>query len=92
MLQQIASEYIRTQIYIRTVRKGREKHATAAFFKISHSASQSILARAERNYNVPFDNDQWRLELAKVDAGEKALPPLNSKSTRPTTPTSPPEE
>ncbi|EMA51259.1 Resolvase domain protein [Halococcus salifodinae DSM 8989] len=46
-------------------------HATAAFFEIPDSAIQSILARAEANYDVPFDNDQWRLERAKVDVGEK---------------------
>ncbi|EMA43610.1 Resolvase domain-containing protein [Halococcus saccharolyticus DSM 5350] len=31
------------------------------------SAIQIILARAEANYDIPFDNDQWRLERAKVD-------------------------
>ncbi|WP_435079590.1 recombinase family protein [Halococcus sp. AFM35] len=76
-LQQIPSEYVRAQTFIREVRKGREKHATAAFFEIPDSAIQSILTRAETNYDVPFDNDQWQLERAKVDAGEKELPPLD---------------
>lgn len=75
-LQQIPAEYVRAQTFIREVRKGREKHATAAYFEIPESAIQSILARAEANYDIPFDNDQWRLERAKVDTGEKQLVPL----------------
>jgi hypothetical protein len=64
------------------VREGRAKHATAAFFEIPDSVGQSILARAEANYDVPFDNDQWRLERAKVDADEKELPPLVARNER----------
>jgi DNA invertase Pin-like site-specific DNA recombinase len=83
-LQQIPAEYVRAQTFIREVRNGREKHATAAFFEIPDSAIQSILARAEANYDIPFDNDQWRLERAKVDAGEKELPPLAAQDARQT--------
>lgn len=82
-LQQIPSEYVRTQTFIRGVRKGREKKATAAFFEISDSKIRSILTRAEANYDVPFDNDQWRLERAKVDASEKNLPPLDARGAHP---------
>jgi DNA invertase Pin-like site-specific DNA recombinase len=81
-LQQTPSEYVRAQTFIREVRKGREKYATAAFFEIPDSAIQSILARAETNYDIPFDNDQWQLERAKVDAGEKELPPLDTQEDR----------
>ena len=82
-LQQIPAEYVRAQTFIHEVRKGREKHATAAFFEIPDSAVQSILTRAEANYDVPFDNDQWRLERAKVTAGEKDLSPLDAQSGHP---------
>ena len=81
-LQQIPSEYVRAQNFICEVRKGREKHATAAYFEIPESAIQSILAWAEANYHIPFDNDQGRLERAKVDAGEKELPPLDARNER----------
>ncbi|GAB3680003.1 hypothetical protein GCM10028857_02110 [Salinarchaeum chitinilyticum] len=91
-LQQIPAEYVRAQTFIREVRKGREKHATAAFFEIPESAVQSVLARAEANYDVPFDNDQWRLERAKVSAGEKDLPPLDGQSEHPPAPTRRPEQ
>ncbi|EMA55847.1 recombinase family protein [Halococcus thailandensis] len=84
-LQQIPAEYVRTQTFIREVRKGREKKATATFFEIPESKIRSILERAEANYDVPFDNDQWRLERAKVDAGEKELPPLDARGARPST-------
>ncbi len=63
--QQIPSEYVRAQRFIREVRKSREKTATAAFFEIPDAAIQSILARAETSYDIPFDNDQWRLERAR---------------------------
>jgi DNA invertase Pin-like site-specific DNA recombinase len=82
-LQQIPTEYVRVQSFIREVRKGREKKATAAFFEIPDSKIRSILVRAEANYDVPFDNDQWRLECAKVDAGEKDLPPLDARDAPP---------
>jgi DNA invertase Pin-like site-specific DNA recombinase len=81
-LQQIPSEYVRVQNFIREVRKGREKRATAAFFDIPVSKMRSILARAETNYDVAFDNDQWHIERAKVDVGEKELPPLSTHSAR----------
>jgi DNA invertase Pin-like site-specific DNA recombinase len=81
-LQQIPAEYVRAQAFIREVRKGREKQATAAFFEIPDSAVQSILARAEANYDVPFDNEQWRLNRAKVAADEKDLPPLDARDAR----------
>ncbi len=80
------------QNFIREVRKGREKQATTAFFEIPGSAVQSILTRVEANYDIPFDNDQWRLERAKVDAGEKELPPLNAQSGHPPAPTRGPEQ
>ena len=91
-LQQIPAEYVRAQTFIREVRKGREKHATAAFFEIPESAVQSILARAEANYDIPFDNDQWRLERAKVSAGEKNLSALDAQSEHPPAPTRNPEQ
>ena len=77
-LQQVPAKYVRAQNFIREVRKGREKKATATFFEIPDSKIRSILERAEANYDIPFDNDQWRLERAKVDAGEKQLPPLDA--------------
>jgi hypothetical protein len=43
-LQQLPSEYVRAQTFIREGRKGRKKQATAAFFEIPDSAIQSILA------------------------------------------------
>jgi DNA invertase Pin-like site-specific DNA recombinase len=81
-LQQVPTEYVRVQSFIREVRKGREKQATAAFFAIPDSKIRSILNRAETNYDIPFDNDQWRLERAKVQAGEKALPSLDDRDIR----------
>jgi DNA invertase Pin-like site-specific DNA recombinase len=81
-LQQIPAEYVRAQTFIREVRKGREKKATAAFFDIPESKIRSILARAEANYDIPFDNDQWRLERAKINADEKELPPLDGRNER----------
>lgn len=62
------------------MRKGREKRATAAFFEIPLSKMRSIIARAEANYDTPFDNDQWRLERAKVDAGKKELTSLSARN------------
>lgn len=73
-LQQIPAEYVRAQNFIREVRKGREKRATAAFFEIPPSKVRSILDRAEANYEIPFDNDQWQIERAKVKADEKLVP------------------
>jgi DNA invertase Pin-like site-specific DNA recombinase len=91
-LQQVPTEYVRVQNFIHEVRKGREKKATATFFEIPESKIRSVLARAEANYDVPFDNDQWRLERAKADAGEKDLPPLDARDARPTSPRRDPEQ
>lgn len=44
--------------FICEIQKGREKHATAALFEIPDSSIQSILTRAETNYDIPFDKDQ----------------------------------
>ena len=66
------------------MRKGREKKATATFFEIPDSKIRSILDRAEANYDIPFDNDRWRVERAKVDAGEKQLSPLDARGAHPT--------
>lgn len=67
---------------IREVRSGREKRATAAFFDGPVPKMWSILAWAETNYDVAFDNDQWRLERVKVDAGKKERPPLSTHGAR----------
>jgi DNA invertase Pin-like site-specific DNA recombinase len=83
-LQQVPAEYVRAQNFIREVRKGREKKATSTFFEIPESKIRSILERGEANYDIPFDNSQWRIERAKVDAGEKDLPPLDSRGAHPT--------
>ena len=83
-LQQVPTEYVRVQNFIREVREGREKKATAMFFEIPASKIRSILDRAEANYDITFDNDQWRLECAKVDAGEKQLPSLDAGGAHPT--------
>jgi DNA invertase Pin-like site-specific DNA recombinase len=83
-LQQVPAEYVRAQNFIREVRKGREKKATATFFEIPDSKIRSILDRAEANYDIPFDNDRWRVERAKVDAGEKQLSPLDAGGAHPT--------
>jgi DNA invertase Pin-like site-specific DNA recombinase len=80
-LQQVPAEYVRAQNFIREVRKGREKRATAAFFGIPASKIRSILDRAEANYEIPFDNDQWQLDRAKVTTGEKELPPLDAQGS-----------
>ena len=69
-------EFARAQRFIREVKKGREKTATAEFFEISSSSAQSILERSEKNYNIEFDNAQWRVERAKVQAGDKELDEL----------------
>ena len=71
LFQHIPAKYVSTQTFIREVRKGREKHATAAFFEISESAIQSILARAEANYDIAFDKDQWQVKRVTVSAGER---------------------
>ncbi len=73
-------EYAKVQNFIREVKKGRPKSSTAEFFGIKQSAIQSILKRSEQNYEIPFDNDQWKIKRAKVEAGEKELKPLDSTS------------
>lgn len=78
-LQQVPSEYVRAQNFIREVRKDREKQSTAIFFEIPPSKMRSILQRAEGNYDIPFDNDQWRIERAQVEAGKKNLRPLAAR-------------
>jgi DNA invertase Pin-like site-specific DNA recombinase len=81
-LQQLPKQYARAQNFIREVRKGREKKATAAFFDIPESKIRSILDRAEANYDIPFDNDHWRLERAKINADKKHLLPLGGRGER----------
>jgi len=71
-------EYAKVQNFIREVKKGRAKKPTAEYFGIKQSAIQSILKRAKQNYEIPFDNDEWKVERAKVEAGEKDLEPLDS--------------
>ncbi len=80
-LQQVPSEYVRAQNFIREVRKGREKRSTARFFEIPPSKMRSILHRAEENYDIPFNNDQWRIERAQVEAGKKNLRPLADQNS-----------
>jgi len=71
-------EYAKVQNFIRELKKGRPKSSTAEFFGIKQSAIQSILKRSEKNYEIEFDNDQWKVERAKVEAGEKDLDSLES--------------
>lgn len=79
-LYQDPVEYAKVQNFIREVKKGRAKTSTAEYFGIKQSAIQSILKRAEQNYEISFDNDQWKVERAKVEAGEKELEPLERVS------------
>jgi hypothetical protein len=79
-LQRLPDQYVRAQNFIREVQKGREKRSTAVFFDIPESKVRSILTRSETNYEIPFDNGQWQIERAKVNAGEKDLPPLGNQS------------
>jgi len=37
---------------------------------------QSILKRSKKNYEIEFDNAQWKIERARVESGEKELSPL----------------
>ncbi len=78
MLYQKPIEHARVVNFIKEVRKGREKTATAEFFEVPQSSIQSILERSEANYDVKFDNDDWRIERAKVEAGEKHLDSLGN--------------
>lgn len=77
-LFQKPEEYAKIQACIREVRKGRAKRPTAQFFGINESAIQSILKRSEQNYEIPFDNDKWRIERAKVESGTKEVEPLDA--------------
>lgn len=75
-LKQDPDEYVRARNFIREVKKGRQKTATAEFFDVPESSINSILERSEKNYDIEFDNDAWRVERAKVRGGEKDLNPL----------------
>lgn len=68
--------YERVQAFIREVRKGRAKRPTARFFEIPEGSISTILERADELYGVGFDNDEWTLERAEVEAGEKNIDPL----------------
>jgi DNA invertase Pin-like site-specific DNA recombinase len=76
-MYQDPAEYNRAQNFIREVKKGRGKTATAEFYEIPESSIQSILERSGQNYEIKFDNDSWRVERAKVESGEKDLGPLS---------------
>lgn len=80
-LQQVPSEYVCAQNFIREVRKGREKRVTARFFEIPPTKMRSIRQRAEENYDIPFDNDQWGIERTQVKAGKKNLRPLADQNS-----------
>jgi DNA invertase Pin-like site-specific DNA recombinase len=77
-LHQDPVKYAKVQNFIRELKKGRPKASTAEFFGIPESSIQSILTRAKKNYEIEFDNDQWKVERAKVEAGEKDLGSLES--------------
>jgi DNA invertase Pin-like site-specific DNA recombinase len=78
-LEQKPDEYVRAQKFVREVKKGRQKTATAEFFNVPESAIGSILDRSEKNYGVEFDNSEWRIEREKVRADEKKLEPLGGQ-------------
>ena len=71
--------YERVQIFIREVRKGRGKRPTARFFEVPEGSIATILDRADELYGVSFDNDDWKIERATVEAGEKELEPLGEE-------------
>lgn len=71
-----APEYAKVQDFIREVKKGRAKKPTARFYGIPSTAIQGILERAEQNYEIEFDNDEWKMERARVESGEKEIQPL----------------
>lgn len=75
-LYQDPQEYAKVQNFIRELKKGRAKSGTAEYFGIPQSSIQSVLKRAEKNYEIPFDNDEWRIERARVESGEKELEDL----------------
>lgn len=72
------TEYVLTQNFIREVRNGREKQVTTDFFEIPAPKMRSIFDRAAADDDIPFDNDQWRLERAKIKPGEKELLSLDA--------------
>ena len=74
--------YERVQAFIREVRKGRAKRPTARFFEIPEGSIATILERADELYGVEFDNDQWTLERAQVEAGEKDLSKLGEQHSK----------
>jgi len=80
-LVQVPHEYVRAQKFIQAVKEGRQKRDTADFFGIPHSSIQSILDRAQKNYDIDFDNGEWQVERAKVKAGKKELSPLGETVT-----------
>jgi len=71
--------YERVQAFIREVKKGRPKRPTARFFEVPEGSIATILERAGELYGIEFDNDEWTLERAKVEAGEKKLSDLGEK-------------
>ena len=81
ILVQKPTEYARAQQFIREVARGRAKRPTADFFDVPRSAIDSILKRSEENYDIEFDNDQWRIERAKVQSGDKEIDPLGDETT-----------
>lgn len=78
-MYQDPAEYNRAQNFIREVKRGRAKSTTAEYFEIPQSTVQSILKRSEKNYEIPFSNDEWRIERARVESGEKELEPLEAE-------------
>lgn len=70
------SEFGRVQQFIREVKKGRAKRPTARSFGIPEGSVHTVLERAEKHYDIPFDNDEWKMERAKVESGQKELEPL----------------
>jgi DNA invertase Pin-like site-specific DNA recombinase len=74
--------YERVQAFIREVRKGRAKRPTARFFDVPEGSIGTILDRAGELYGVEFDNDDWKLERARVEAGEKKLDALGDRTAQ----------
>lgn len=68
--------YERVQAFIREVRKGRAKRPTARFFGVPEGSIATILERSDSLYGVAFDNDDWKIERARVEAGQKELAEL----------------
>ena len=77
-LIRIPEDYERAVMFLEEVREGRPKLPTAKHFGVEN-AYQEILERAEELYDVPFDDDQWQLERAKIKAGEKELDQLGQE-------------